>query len=103
MGTSKSSRMYLSMYIMIGMKAAAVRKGWEDKCEVMGQGSLSSLNGRCPSAVTSVRERPRKAAAILISRCPWQGLHVAHVCASPREVKYVHPTPSERSFPSVAA
>ena len=41
---------------MVRMNGTVMRQGWEDKHEVVGQGSFASPNACRSSTVTSVRE-----------------------------------------------
>ena len=54
--TKKISVTHISIYTMIGTIAAAMGQGWDNKCEVVGQGSHASLTGFCFSAVACVHK-----------------------------------------------
>ena len=58
---------------------AAMGKGRDDKCEVVGQDSFPSPTGRHLSTVTSVCEVLWQATATLTFCCLWHGCGVTHV------------------------
>ena len=68
----------------------AMRKGQDDKCEVVDQDSLALLPSCCLSTVASVHEVLWQATATLMLPCQWHGCGVTQVCSSPNITDQQH-------------